>query len=120
MPTTSPNYDLIQTWLDPNPRRTFTATGYKRNGVNDNQPRTLCPHVLGYKRPGTPNETQENERVLCWQLAGPGNNPEWRCYKVKYLVGVAVDTATPWQMGTDYSRHQICSKNEKFQVPYSP
>src|SRR5688500_240085 len=116
MPTTSNNFNQIVTWLDPNPRRTFTVTGYVQDGVNDNQTRTLCPHVLGYKRPGNPNETEPNERVLCWQLAGPGGNPEWRCYKVADLRGLAVDMATPWQMGTEYSKHQICSKNEKYQV----
>jgi hypothetical protein len=120
MGTTSDNYDLIQTWLDPNPRRTFTATGYKINGVNDNEPRTLCPHVLGYKLPGVPNQAPANERVLGWQLVGPGTNPQWRCYKVADLVDVVVDMATPWQMGTEYSKHQNCSKVEKFQVPYPP
>ena len=117
---TSPNYDLIITWLDPNPRRTFKATGYIRNGVNDNQPRTLCSHVLGYKKMGTPNEIPLNERVLCWQVAGPGTNPQWRCYKVKDLVGVVVNNSVPWQMGTDYSKHQNCAKNDKVKVPYPP
>jgi hypothetical protein len=120
MGTTSPNYDLIQQWLDPSPRTTFKVTGYVTNGVDDNQPRTLCPHVLGYKRPGTPNQIPANERVLCWQLAGPGNNPEWRCYKVADLVGVAEDLVTPWQTSTEYSKHQNCTKVEKFKVPYPP
>ena len=120
MPTTSPNYDLIQTWLDPSPRRTFTATGYITSGVNDGKFRRLCPHVLGYKKPGSPHEIPANERVLCWQLVGPGTNPQWRCYKVKDLVGVAVDTATPWLMGIDYSKHQNCTKVEKFKVPFPP
>jgi hypothetical protein len=120
MPTTSSNFDLIKTGLDPNPRRTINATGYIRNGANDNEPRTLCPHVLGYKQPGTPNETQPNERVLCWQIAGPGTNPQWRCYRVADLVGVAINVAVPWKMGTEYSKHQNCAKNEKFKVPYPP
>lgn len=117
---TSPNYNLIKTWLDPNPRRAFDVTGYKRNGVDDTEPRTLCPHVLGYKKNGTPNETLDNERVLCWQLAGPGTNPQWRCYKVNDLVGVGVNNLVAWQMGTDYSKHHNCTKNDKFKVPYPP
>jgi hypothetical protein len=117
---TSPNYNLIKTGLDPNTRRTFDATGYIRNGVNDNKPRTFCVHVLGYKKMGTPNETQPNERALCWQLAGPGTVPQWRCYKVTDLVGLAVNNMVGWQMGTEYSKHQNCVKNEKFQVPYPP
>ena len=117
---TSANYNLIKTGLDPNPRRTFDATGYIRNGVNDNKPRTMCVHVLGYKKKGTPNETQPNERVLCWQLAGPGTVPQWRCYKVTDLVGLAVNTTVAWQMGTAYSKDQNGVKNEKFQVPYPP
>lgn len=119
MPATSPNYDLIQTWIEPTPR-TFTAEGYIKDGVDDEEPRTLCPHVLGYKKAGSPHEIPANERVLCWQLAGPGDNPEWRCYKVKDLVDIAVDMATPWEMGMDYSKHQNCTKVEKFKVPFPP
>jgi hypothetical protein len=114
---TTDNYTEIKKWLDPNPRSTFTAEGYKKDGVTDDEKfRRLCPHVLGYKKGGS--TSQDDERVLCWQLAGPGTNPQWRCYKVKYLVGIKVDTVTPWQMGTDYSKHQICSKKEDVWVPY--
>jgi hypothetical protein len=120
MGTTSDNYDLIQQWLDPEPRTTFTVQGYKKNGVNDNKKRTLCPHVLGYTRNGVPHQTPENERVLCWQLEGPGENPRWCCYKVTELVGVAPDPGTTWESSPDYSRHQNCVKKEKFQVPYPP
>ena len=118
MATTSPNYDLIKTWLDPNPRRSFDATGYKKNGEDDNQPRRFCPHVLGYKKAGTPNETPANERMLCWQLSGPGTYPQWRCYRVADLVGLAVNTTVAWQMGTEYSKHQNCTKVDKAKVPY--
>jgi hypothetical protein len=115
---TSPNYDLFTTGLDPKPRRTFVASGYISKGVNDNVQRTLWPHVLGYKKKeGTVNEVPEKERVLCWQLEGSSTVPEWRCYHAKDLVGLAVSTAT-WQMGTEYSKHQNCVRNEKFQVPY--
>jgi hypothetical protein len=110
---TSANYNLIKSGLDPNPRRTFDATGY----AGDTKQRRLCPHVLGYKKAGS-GETPANERVLCWQLIGPGTNPGWRCYKVNDLVGLAVNTAVPWQMGTDYSKDHNCAKKEKFQVPY--
>jgi hypothetical protein len=120
MGTTSGNFDLIELWLDPYPRTTFTVTGYIKNGADDHQARTLCPHVLGYTKGGPGQQTPANERVLCWQLAGPGTNPQWRCYKVADLVGVAADMATPWQMGIDYSKHQICAKNDKYKVPYPP
>jgi len=118
MASTSANFGLIQNFIDPNTRTTFTVTGYIKNGVNDHLARTLCPHVLGYKRNGTPNETQPNERVLCWQLQGPGPNPGWHCYEVTQLVGIAAAAGTGWVMGTDYSRQQNCAQNDKFHVPY--
>jgi hypothetical protein len=114
---TSANYELFKTGLDPNTRRTFDATGYKKNGVDDGEARRLCPHVLGYKKGGS-SETPSNERVLCWQLIGPGTNPQWRCYRVADLVGLVVNTAITWQKGTDYSKDHNCAKKEKFQVPY--
>jgi hypothetical protein len=120
MSDTTENFDKIATWIEPTPL-TFTAQGYKADEVNDDGKfRRLCPHVLGYKKGGETD--QEDERVLCWQLEGPGHDdpakPEWRCYKVKFLVDIDVDMLTPWKMGTDYSKHQICSKKEEFQVPY--
>jgi hypothetical protein len=117
---TSTNYELIKTGLDPNLRCAFDVTGYKINHVSDNKPRTFCVHVLGYKKKGTSNEIQQKERVLCWQIAGPDTVPTWRCYKVTDLVGLAVNSTVAWQLGTEYSKHQNCVRNEKFQVPYPP
>ena len=46
--------------------------------------RKLCPHVLGYKGEDTP-ETEQNERVLCYQLDGPDGAQGWRCFDVSLL-----------------------------------
>ena len=121
MPT-SPNFDDIKTWIDPTPL-TFTADGYKKDGVTDDGVfRRMCPHILGYVKAGAPNEKPENDLLLRRQLEGPGHEdptePEWRCYKVEHLVNVQVDTATPWEMGDDYSKHHSCTKTEPHKVPF--
>jgi len=114
----SGNFNTIAGYIDPNTRRTFTVTGYiQNNGVDDRRSRTLCPHVLGYLHNGSPNETQLNERILCWELVGPGTVPGWRCYKVTKLVGIT-PSGTAWVMGTGYSRHQNSVQNDVIHVPY--
>jgi hypothetical protein len=121
-PETSDNYKAIKNWLDPNPRKTFKASGYKKDGADDDgEERLLCPHVLGYQHKGGHVEKIEKERVLCWQLTGPGtdiDNPQWRCYKVNDLVNIEEATDEPWVMGNPFSKRQNAVQNEKFQVPY--
>jgi hypothetical protein len=115
MPT-SGNYDAIKPCIDPpGTKITFTVTGYKADG----KARTLCPHVLGYKRHGTPNEVPANERLLCYQIAGPNPNPHWRLYTVVDLVNITAAPMIPWQMGPDYSKHHSIP-NDKYHVPYPP
>jgi len=121
-PPISDNYKRIKNWLDPNPRKPFKVSGYKKNGIDDDgEERLLCAHVLGYQHKGHSHEKIEKERVLCWQITGPGtdvDDPDWRCYRVNDLVNVEEATDEFWVPGDGYSRHQNAVQNEKFQVPY--
>jgi hypothetical protein len=122
-PETSDNYKKIKAWLDPNPRKVFKVSGYIKDGADDDDgaERLLCPHVLGYQHKGHSNETVPKERVLCWQIIGPGtdvDDPNWRCYMVDSLVNVEEATDEVWEMGDGYSKRQNAVQNEKFQVPY--
>ena len=55
---------------------------YKKDGIR----RELCPHVLGYKTKKKPADiTEDDERVLCWQLVGPLPIPRYRSFDVSKL-----------------------------------
>jgi hypothetical protein len=113
---TSPNFNLIKPLIDPATPKAFTVTGYTHpDGRIDNDPRTLCPHVLGWKKNGSGNMTPANERVLCWQLGTPS---QWRCYQVNKLTGILAVNTPAWTEGTDYSRHHGSVKNDLYHMPY--
>ena len=105
----STKYKAIKGWIAA--KMAFKAT-YK------NKPRTLCPHVLGYKHE-TGNETDEFERVLCYQVAGPDPEPCWRCFNVITLTINGPDPSTPFQTGPNYAgkKWQASVKNAKHVVP---
>jgi hypothetical protein len=48
---------------------------------DDDVQRTLCAHVIGYKREGS-SETTKYEVVLCYQVE-PADEEGWRCFDIE-------------------------------------
>ena len=89
-------------------------------GQVDANPRTLCPHVLGYKHKG-----KGFEIVLCWQLDDPNypgpDYPAWRCFHVNRLT---IDTQTQpqptagqWETPDSYSQMQSSVQHPVVKIP---
>ena len=119
MVPTSPEFDDIKDMIDPDTPTAFKVHGYRMpdvNGASDNIERTLCPHVLGWKRNGIPNMTIANERVLCWQLS-PGT-PWWRCFEPRRFVQIEEVANPVWTTDPTYSRHQSSVQNDQYHMPY--
>jgi hypothetical protein len=78
----------------------------------------LCPHVLGYIGESDP-ETDQFERVLCYQLDGPDPNPHWKCFD---LIELELQNPPPptshWETPSNYSDWQNSVKNVKHYVPF--
>jgi hypothetical protein len=85
--------------------------------------RTLCPHVIGYKRKSA-GETPRYESVLCFQIE-PVDEEGWRCFNIADLTIVDVDDEdehpdpSSWHTPEDYSNseHQNCVQKVKYSVP---
>jgi hypothetical protein len=96
--------------------KTAIYVTYRGDGVQ----RKLCPHVLGYKkekRMSSDDETQANERVLCYQLEGPNPQKGWRCFNIIELkiVNPQPGPATGWETPPNYleQKWQNSVKNPK-------
>lgn len=85
---------------------------------DDTDPRTLCPHVLGYKKENSDEGQIVDERVLCYQLVGPDPNPGWRYFDLTKLEIVEPgpppsDWVTPgnydakWQNAVKKPKHKV-------------
>src|SRR5262245_29754940 len=114
---TSAKFDDIKPLIDPVTPRAFKVTGYTHpDGTTDTTERTLCPHVLGWKRNGNGNMSPQYERVLCWEITS-GVTPRWRCFEPQKFSGT-IQTVTGWTWGDGYSRHQGAVKNDVYHMPY--
>lgn len=79
--------------------------------------RKLCPYVLGYKEQGG-SETEQNERVLCYQVDGPNSSKGWRCFVVKALEIVSPPPPpSDWVDRPDYSKWQNSVQEIKHKRP---
>ena len=79
--------------------------------------RTLCPHVLGYKKENSNENDEKEERVLCYQVDGPAPAQGWRYFNVIDLVLVPPHPTTGWN-GPGYSKWQNGVQKPKHYVPY--
>ena len=67
--------------------------------------REVCPHILGYKTPGT-------EAVFAFQFGGESTSKlppggDWRCFDVARMTEVRLRDGR-WYSGTRHSRTQTC------------
>ena len=110
MPSPSNNYNAIKGMIAA--RKPIYAK-YK----GEANKRTLCPHVLGYKKSDSDETDELEERVLCYQVDGPPPVQGWRSFDLSELVLVPPHPTTGFQ-GPKYSKWQNDVQKAKHWVPY--
>src|SRR5262245_34443406 len=110
MPSPSNNYKAIKGMIAA--KKPIYAK-YKK----DKDKRTLCPHVLGYKKEDSDETDEKEERVLCYQVNGPEPVQGWRYFNLIDLVLVPPHPTSGWA-GPGYTKWENGVQNAKHWVPY--
>jgi len=65
--------------------------------------RVLCPHVIGHRKKNSTANSEE--RVLCFQTAGPDPNT-WHSFELAYLNVTDWNPPDPWVTPPNYNQYQ--------------